>query len=50
MGGGGRHSQGSGGETERVATHGDMDAGEGSDAAIEGGCADDACTAEGVKP
>ena len=48
MGGGGRHSQGSGGETERVATRGDMDAGEGSDAAMEGGCADDACTAEGV--
>ena len=48
MGGGGRHSQGSGGETERVATRGDMDEGAGSGAAMEGGCVDDACTAEGV--
>ena len=48
MGGGGRHSQGSSGETERVATRGDMDEGEGSGAAMEGGCVDDACTAEGV--
>ena len=48
MGGGGRHSRGSSGETERVATRGDMDEGEGSGAAMEGGCVDDACTAEGA--
>ena len=38
------YSQGSGGETERVATYGDMDAGEDSAAATEGGCEDGGCT------
>ena len=44
---GGTHRE-RGGETERVATYGDMDAGEGSAAATEGECADGGCTAEGV--